>query len=344
MQFSSASLTPYNTFGLIQTAEQLVEISQRDQLLEVWQAKQHDSVLLVGEGSNLLFTAPFAGLVLVNRLKGITVTEAEDAWLLQVEGGENWHELVCWCLEENMPGLENLALIPGTVGAAPVQNIGAYGVELAQFCHQVESFDWQTGAYQTWSAAECHFGYRESIFKQSAREHLIVSVTLRLPKAWQPVLGYGPLAALGEAATPTQIFSQVCATRQAKLPDPAVLGNAGSFFKNPKVITAQAEALKLAWPELPVFAAEAGLSKLAAGWLIDKAGLKGTKIGEAGVHTQQALVLVNHGGATATDVLRLAALVRERVEQMFGVRLEPEVRMIGAGGETHLDEALACLS
>ena len=344
MQFTSASLAPYNTFGLTQTAEQLVLLTEREQLTHLWQARQSAQLLVMGEGSNVLFTAPFTGLVLVNRLKGIKVSETEDAWLLQVEGGENWHQLVCWSLEQGMPGLENLALIPGTVGASPIQNIGAYGVELAQFCQQVESFDWQSGETHYWSAPDCAFGYRDSVFKQGARHHLILSVTLRLPKAWQPVLGYGPLAELGESATAQQICDRVCATRQAKLPDPAVLGNAGSFFKNPKVVTAQAEALKLAWPALPVFAAEPGWSKLAAGWMIDKAGLKGTRVGGAGVHTEQALVLVNHGGATAADVLRLAAQVRERVEQLFGVRLEPEVRMMGSEGETCLDEALACLN
>lgn len=340
---TSVSLAPYNTFGLTLSAQHLVELTEREQLLSLWQVNP-DLPLLVGEGSNLLFTDSFKGLVLVNRLKGKQVSETPDAWLVKVEGGENWHQLVRWCLENNMPGLENLSLIPGTVGASPVQNIGAYGVELAQFCHQVESFDWQNGEYKTWTNEECAFGYRDSVFKHEARRHLIVSVTFRLPKAWQPVLGYGPLAELGEAATPEQVFEKVCATRQAKLPDPAVLGNAGSFFKNPKVVTVQAEALKLAWPKLPVFAAEPGLSKLAAGWLIEQAGLKGTKVGGAGVHTQQALVLVNLGGATAADVLRLAALVRERVEQMFGIRLEPEVRMIGSIGETYLDEALACLA
>ncbi|MGO1618469.1 MAG: UDP-N-acetylmuramate dehydrogenase [Oceanisphaera sp.] len=344
MQFTSASLAPYNTFGLTQTAEQLVVLNEREQLSPIWEAAQNKPLLVVGEGSNIVFTQPLSGLVLVNRLQGIHVAETDEAWLLTVAGGENWHQLVCWTLEQGMPGLENLALIPGTVGASPIQNIGAYGVELAQFCHQVESIDWQTGQTRLWSTAECEFGYRDSVFKQGAREHIILNVTLRLPKAWQPVLGYGPLAELGEQATARQVFDRVCATRQAKLPNPDVLGNAGSFFKNPTVVTSQAEALKLAWPNLPVFATQPGWSKLAAGWLIDKAGLKGTRVGGAGVHTEQALVLVNHGGATSEDVLRLAALVRERVEQLFGVRLEPEVRMMAAQGETYLDEALACLN
>ncbi|WP_408646020.1 UDP-N-acetylmuramate dehydrogenase [Zobellella maritima] len=344
MLLTQASLAPYNTFGLTQTADRLVVVEQREQLFSLWQARQDEPLLILGEGSNLLLTAPFHGLVLVNRLKGIAVTETNDAWLLKVEGGEIWHQLVCWTLEQQMPGLENLALIPGTVGASPIQNIGAYGVELAQYCEQVESLDWHTGELVHWSAADCVFGYRDSVFKHQAKHHLILSVTLRLPKNWQPRTGYGPLAELGEQAAPRQIFEQVCATRRSKLPDPKVLGNAGSFFKNPKVSLAQAHALQAAWPGMPVFPAEPGLAKLAAGWLIDKAGLKGTRVGSAGVHSQQALVLVNHGGATAEQLIRLAELVRERVEQQFGVRLEPEVRILDDKGETNLDEVLSCLS
>lgn len=343
MLLTQASLVPYNTFGLNQTADKLVVLEQREQLLSLWQARQDEPLLIVGEGSNLLFAEPFHGLVLVNRLKGIAVTETAEAWLLKVEGGEIWHQLVCWTLAQHMPGLENLALIPGTVGAAPIQNIGAYGVELAQYCEQVESFDWQSGKTVHWAAADCAFGYRDSVFKHQARHHLILSVTLRLPKTWQLHTGYGPLAQLGQQASPQQVFEQVCATRQAKLPDPKVLGNAGSFFKNPKVELAQAEALQAAWPGLPMFPAEPGLAKLAAGWLIDQAGLKGTRVGQAGVHSQQALVLVNHGGATAEQLIRLAELVRARVEQQFGVRLEPEVRILGGEGETSLDEVLSCL-
>ncbi|MDP5293670.1 UDP-N-acetylmuramate dehydrogenase [Oceanimonas sp. CHS3-5] len=342
MPSNAHSLFPFNTFGLEQAADEVVILHHRDQLAQL--AQFAGSRLVVGEGSNLLFTSSFKGQVLVNRLKGISVTETEDAWRVTVQGGENWHELVCYCLEHGMLGLENLALIPGTAGAAPIQNIGAYGVELSRFCEQVESYNWHSGEIHVWPANECAFGYRDSVFKHGAREHLILSITLRLPKAWQPVLGYGPLAELGDHATARQVFEQVCATRRAKLPDPAELGNAGSFFKNPKVSQAQGEALKQAWPGLPLYPAEGGLVKLAAGWLIDQAGLKGTVVGGAAVHQQQALVLVNRGGATAEDILRLAELVRERVNDHFGVVLEPEVRMIGPQGETHLDEALACLN
>lgn len=342
MPSNTHSLFPFNTFGLTQQADEVVILQRREQLAEL--ARYPGPRLVVGEGSNLLFTAPFKGQVLVNRLKGIAVTDTGDAWRVRVQGGENWHELVCYCLEQGMPGLENLALIPGTAGAAPIQNIGAYGVELSRFCEQVESYDWRSGEMRHWSAAECAFGYRDSVFKHAARELLILSITLRLPKVWQPVLGYGPLGDLGEDVTPRQVFERVCATRRAKLPDPAELGNAGSFFKNPKVSQAEGEALTLAWPGLPLYPAEGGLVKLAAGWLIDQAGLKGTSVGGAAVHQRQALVLVNRGGATAEDILRLAALVRERVRERFGVVLEPEVRMIGAEGETHLDEALACLN
>ncbi|WP_107852048.1 UDP-N-acetylmuramate dehydrogenase [Oceanimonas marisflavi] len=342
MPSNAHSLLSYNTFGLKQEADEVVILQHREQLAEL--IRYRGPRLVVGGGSNLLFTATFKGQVVVNRLTGIEVTETNDAWRLKVEGGENWHRLVCYCLERGMPGLENLALIPGTAGAAPIQNIGAYGVELSRFCEQVESMDWHSGETRLWSADECAFGYRDSVFKHAARHHLILSITLRLPKVWRPVLGYGPLAALGEDATARRVFELVCATRRAKLPDPAELGNAGSFFKNPKVSQAQADALQLAWPELPLYPAEDGLVKLAAGWLIDQAGLKGTRVGGAAVHQQQALVLVNRGGATAEDVLRLAALVRERVSDRFGVMLEPEVRMIGPQGETHLDEALSWLN
>ena len=342
MSSSPLSLFPYNTFGLEQEATELVVLQDRAQLdaLRHWQGPQ----LVVGEGSNLLFTAPYAGRVLVNRLRGVTLSDDGDAWRIRAEAGENWHRLVCLTLERGMPGLENLALIPGTAGAAPIQNIGAYGVELARFCESVESLDWRSGEIRHWSATDCRFGYRDSAFKHEAQHHLILSLTLRLPKDWQPVLGYGPLAELDAGASAVQIFEQVCATRRAKLPDPAVLGNAGSFFKNPQVVRAQAEALRLAWPDLPCYPAGEGAVKLAAGWLIDRAGLKGTCVGGAAVHRQQALVLVNQGGATAEDIVRLAALVRERVAQLFGVSLEPEVRMIGREGETSLDEVLACLN
>lgn len=338
-----ADLSALNTFSLAARCRWLAELTRVDELPSLMATPEFlgQPRLILGGGSNLLFTCDFEGLVIHNRLRGIQVEDGGDHWLLQVAAGESWHELVCHTLAQGMPGLENLALIPGTVGAAPVQNIGAYGVELASFCRHVDTFNWHTGQQERIPAEACRFGYRDSIFKHDYQEsHLITAVGLALPKAWLPVLGYGPLGALA-APTPQAIFETVCATRMAKLPDPAVLGNAGSFFKNPVVSAAQADALKERWPTLPVYGAGEGQSKLAAGWLIDQCGLKGFAIGGAQVHGQQALVLVNRGGATAVELIALAAHVRDAVQQRFGVLLEHEVRFMGARGETWLDEVLA---
>ena len=339
-----AELLDYNTFSLPAAAQWLVTLESLTEFAAVRSDPRWNTLprLVLGGGSNVLFTCDFAGLVLVNRLKGIRVEDEGDHWLLHVAAGENWHELVCHCLQQGMPGLENLALIPGCVGAAPVQNIGAYGVELARFCAYVDTLRWGDGAAERISADDCRFGYRDSIFKHEYQEsHLIVAVGLRLPKQWQPVLSYGPLAALGDRATPQAVFDIVCDTRKAKLPDPAVLGNAGSFFKNPVVATALADRLKADYPSMPLYPAGEGQAKLAAGWLIDQCGLKGYAIGQAAVHQEQALVLVNRGGARAADLLALAAHVRDTVAARFGVTLEHEVRFMGAQGEVFLHEVMA---
>lgn len=339
-----APLSTLNTLGLDAHCLWLAEVTQLDDLRTLMADPELNTLprLVLGGGSNILFCNDFAGLVVLNRMQGIQLQDEGDHWLLHVAAGENWHELVRHALQQGWHGLENLALIPGTVGAAPVQNIGAYGVELARFCAYVEAFNWQTGELERIAAADCQFGYRDSIFKHACQEtHFITAVGLRLPKAWQPVAGYGPLAALGEAPSAQAIFDTVCATRMAKLPDPAVLGNAGSFFKNPVVTLAQAEQLRQRYPQLPLYPAGEGHAKLAAGWLIDQCGLKGFAIGRAGVHQEQALVLVNLGGASAMELIALAAHVRDSVEQRFGVLLEHEVRFMGLTGETWLDEVLA---
>lgn len=335
-------LSSSNSFGLSARAAWACDIHAVADLALLfsepcWRALPH---LVLGGGSNILFTSTYQGLVLRNRIGGRQVTEQADAWLLHIGAGENWHDLVQWTLQQNMPGLENLALIPGTVGAAPVQNIGAYGVEFCQFCNYVEAWDLDSQQLVRLSATDCAFGYRESRFKHAWQDsHIITAVGLRLPKHWQPHLGYGPLKALGEHCSAQQIFQTVCETRQSKLPDPAKLGNAGSFFKNPVIDAVAASVFRQQWPEAPFFLQADGSAKLAAGWLIDHAGLKGFTLGGAAVHRLQALVLVNQGGATAQDILALAWQIRARVQQQFGVRLEPEVRFIGARGETHLDEA-----
>lgn len=335
-------LQPYNSFGLMARARWGCEITEQACLQRLlsepeWREQPR---LVIGGGSNLLLSCDFAGLALIIRLKGIEVTETAAAWHLHVAAGEDWPALVAWSLQQGMPGLENLALIPGCAGAAPVQNIGAYGVELAQVCEYVEAFNLLTGRLERLPAEACGFGYRESRFKgEWQHSHIITGIGLRLNKSWQPHCQYGPLAELIQPTAPA-IYARICQLRQSKLPDPAVLGNAGSFFKNPTVPLVLAQTLKANYPQMPLYPAEEGMAKLAAGWLIEQAGLKGYRLGQAAVHQQQALVLVNLGGATAGELLQLARHVRQTVQARFGLWLEHEVRIMGAQGEWK--EALTC--
>lgn len=339
------SLKAWNTFGIEQRANEIVCVENEQQLLNAWQSANalRQPVLILGEGSNVLFLDTFCGTVIINRIKGIEVTERLDAWHLHVGAGENWHHLVQHTLQLDMPGLENLALIPGCVGSSPIQNIGAYGVELQRVCDYVDCVELATGKVQRLSAAECRFGYRDSIFKHDYQDRFaIVAVGLRLMKEWQPVLTYGDLTRLDPASvTPRQVFDSVCHMRMTKLPDPKVNGNAGSFFKNPVVTADVAQALLSQYPDAPHYPQTDGSVKLAAGWLIDQCQLKGTKIGGAAVHRQQALVLINANNATSDDVVQLAHLVRTKVGEKFNVWLEPEVRFIGQTGEVNAVEIIA---
>lgn len=339
------SLKAWNTFGLEQSANEIVCVENEQQLVNVWQSANalHQPVLILGEGSNVLFLDTFHGTVIINRIKGIEVTEQPEAWHLHIGAGENWHRLVEHTLQLGMAGLENLALIPGCVGSSPIQNIGAYGVELQRVCAYVDCVELATGKTQRVSATECRFGYRDSIFKHEYQDrYAIVAVGLRLMKQWQPVLTYGDLARLDPATvTPQQVFDSVCHMRRTKLPDPKISGNAGSFFKNPVVAKDVAEALLSQFPNAPHYPQPDGSVKLAAGWLIDQCELKGVSIGGAAVHRQQALVLINAGNATSEDVVNLAHLVREKVGEKFNVWLEPEVRFIGQTGEVNAVEIIA---
>jgi UDP-N-acetylmuramate dehydrogenase len=258
------------------------------------------------------------------------VQERADAWIVEAGAGENWHDVVAWTLQQGWPGLENLALIPGTVGAAPVQNIGAYGVELRERFEALDVVDLITGRSATLDIDACHFGYRDSVFKQAlAGKSVITRVRFRLPKPWQPVLGYLELERrmqeTGNLTPDAQtVFDWVCAIRRAKLPDPAVIGNVGSFFKNPIVSTEQCRDIIGRDPEIVHYLLPDGTVKLAAGWLIDACGWKGKSIGRAGVYEKQALVLVNRGGASGAEVVTLARAIQESVYGRFGIRLEPE--------------------
>ncbi len=344
MSHQYSSLQADNTLGLESRARKRVLAETPDAILSAWNnAKRNNHpFILLGEGSNVLFLEDFTGTVVLNRIKGITIQKQDEVWKLHVGAGENWHALVKFTLEKGIAGLENLALIPGMAGSAPIQNIGAYGVEFKDVCDYVDVLDLNTGVTQRLQRDECSFGYRDSIFKHQYQQgYAIVSVGLTLRKCWQPVLSYGDLSRLEPAtATPVEVFNAVCHMRQSKLPDPSVMGNVGSFFKNPVISHKKAEQLKLASPGIPSYPQANGEVKLAAGWLIAQCQLKGFRIGGAAVHQQQALVLINAEHATSEDIVELAKAVRMRVGEKFGVWLEPEVRFIGAQGERNAVETI----
>lgn len=345
MLTSGMSLRHLHTFHLPVSAKRIVTTYTIEALRMSWLYAQNRQlpVQLLGEGSNVLFTCDFAGMVLLNRIKGIKFVETADAWQISVGSGENWHNLVCQTLKKGIAGLENLALIPGCVGSAPIQNIGAYGVELQNFCDYVDVLDLNSGEINRLRGQDCAFGYRDSIFKHQYRHgYAITQVGLRLMKEWKPVLNYGDLKCLDiESVTPKTVFDTVCSIRRAKLPNPALVGNAGSFFKNPVISLDKAQALIKQFPDIPFHNEMVGNVKIAAGWLIEQCNLKGYIRGGAAVHQHQALVLVNQHNATSQDVITLARHVRTTVAQRFGILLEPEVRFIGAEGEIDAVRALS---
>jgi len=345
---TNCSLKSFNSFAIEAKALQLFRLQTRAQfpalLLQIKKIREQGKpILILGGGSNTLFCDDFTGLVIKVELLGVDIIESDKQYQLQIGAGEDWPQLVSDCIEKGIDGLENLAAIPGVVGAAPVQNIGAYGTELKDFCESVEYIDLDSGEIQRLSAQQCQFAYRDSIFKTaSLKNALITQVTLNLTKQWQPQRRYGALNDLpqGEVITAKKIYQSVCQVRAEKLPDPQLLGNAGSFFKNPVVSAHRANALLSSYPTMPHYPQADGNIKLAAGWLIDQANLKGKQVGGAAVHEKQALVLINKGGATAQDIIKLAGVVRETVQQQFNVSLEHEVRFIGASGETTLSKVL----
>ncbi|MDD1784422.1 UDP-N-acetylmuramate dehydrogenase [Enterovibrio sp. ZSDZ35] len=336
----TTSLKPFHTFGIEVDAKQIIEAHSAADFMSIWRDHADEPKLILGEGSNLLFCQSYDGIVVLNRLKGISVEETSTAWRLHVAGGENWHELVRWTIEQNMPGLENLALIPGLVGSAPIQNIGAYGVELNEYCEYVDVLMLDTGDISRMTAEECEFGYRDSVFKGRLKNKaVIVAVGLLLPKVWVPMIGYGALSDLAHQSdlTALDVFTKVCEIRNEKLPNPTIVGNAGSFFKNPVVAKSLADSLEAQNDKMPRFMVSDNQVKLAAGWLIDQCGLKGFRVGGAAVHDKQALVLTNLEGASADDVVALAKHVVDTVQAKFGVELEHEVRFMGATDETTLE-------
>jgi len=334
-------LTALNTFGLPAQAALFAGIETPAQLMTLIELPEWRvwSRLVLGGGSNLILSGDFPGLVLRVRIAGRKLAAVDaDAWHIRAGAGENWHDFVQWTLEQDWPGLENLALIPGTVGAAPVQNIGAYGLEVAERFHHLEAVDLATGENVTFSRTACRFGYRDSVFKhEAAGRYLITAVIFRLPKRWRPVTGYAEVMRELEARrtvdpTARDIAAAIIAIRSRKLPDPARIGNVGSFFKNPVVHAAVFADLAARYPELPHYPQPDGTVKLAAGGLIERCGWKGQRLGPVGVYERQALVLVNCGGARGEDVLRLAQAIRESVRVEFGVELELEPAVVPQTG------------
>ncbi len=330
---SGVSLKPYNTFGLPAVAQTLVRIHGDADVRRIVDHPDFGRApkFILGGGSNIVLTRDMPQLVLKVEVRGMRLVETrDDAWIVEAGAGESWHEFVAWTLARGWPGLENLALIPGTVGAAPVQNIGAYGLELKDRFEALDAVDLVTGRSVTLGASICAFGYRDSVFKHSlAGRSVITRVRLRLPRPWRPVLGYLELErrmAQHAVAAPSarQVFDWVCDIRRAKLPDPQRVGNAGSFFKNPVVTPEQCRDIIGRDPAIVHYPMPDGSVKLAAGWLIDACGWKGKSIGRAGVYEKQALVLVNRGGAIGAEVMTLARAIQESVYGRFGIRLEPE--------------------
>jgi UDP-N-acetylmuramate dehydrogenase len=330
---SGVSLKPYNTFGLPAVAQTLVRVTGDADVRRVVDHPQLGRApkFILGGGSNIVLTRDMPQLVLKIEVRGMRlVEERPDAWIVEAGAGETWHDLVAWTLAQGWPGLENLALIPGTVGAAPVQNIGAYGIELKDRFESLDAVDLVTGRSVTLGASICAFGYRDSVFKHSlAGRSVITRVRLRLPRPWQPVLGYLDIARRMHdtgitAPSAQQVFDWICTIRRAKLPDPAAIGNAGSFFKNPVVTPEQCRDIIGRDPEIVHYPLPDGSIKLAAGWMIDACGWKGKTVGKAGVYEKQALVLVNRGGAIGAEVMTLARAIQESVYGRFGIRLEPE--------------------
>ena len=332
-EFHQISLRGRNSFGVDQRAARLVEFETAEDLRTFFAAGIPGRWTVLAGGNNILFTEDYDGVLLTPAARQIAlVSDDGDEVRLRVDAGVEWDDLVEWAVQRGLWGIENLSLIPGKAGAAPVQNIGAYGCEAKDAIRRVEMYCVETGTVLTLDAAHCGFGYRESVFKHDLKGRVIITaVEIALSHTPRPRLGYGDVEREVEArggATLRNIREAICSIRRAKLPDPAVLGNAGSFFKNPVVEASVAENLLKAYPDMPHYPAPEGRVKLAAGWLIDRAGMKGHRAGNVGVHERQALVIVNHGGATGDEVIAFARTVQTRVREKFGIEIDTEVNIL----------------
>ena len=333
---NNISLKPYNTFGIHAIAKQFVDVGSITELKEILASKKHPNKFILGGGSNMLLTRDIEDLVVYINLKGIEILdETGHHVVVKASAGENWHQFVLWCLEKDFGGIENLSLIPGNVGTAPIQNIGAYGVEVKDVFQSCEAIDVVTGELVVFNKAQCKFGYRNSVFKQEAKgKYIITSVTFKLTRKEHTIhTGYGAikdkLQHLGIKDPSIQDVSKaVINIRESKLPNPKEIGNSGSFFKNPVISNHEYENLRNNFPEIPCYKVSDESVKVPAGWLIEKAGFKGKSFGNYGVHDKQALVLVNYGAAKGQDIFKLSKLIQHTVERLFKIKLEAEVNII----------------
>ncbi|WP_136479952.1 UDP-N-acetylmuramate dehydrogenase [Cognatitamlana onchidii] len=330
------SLKHYNTFGIDVVAKYFISIKNITELKEVLSLEGYDQKLILGGGSNILLTKNFDGLVINNNIKGIEiVSENQDFVYVKANAGENWHDFVSWCINRDYGGVENLSLIPGNVGTAPIQNIGAYGVELKDVFESCQALNKERKKLESFDKDKCDFGYRNSIFKQQAKgEYIITSVTFKLTKHSHILnIDYGVIALeldKKDLKTPSikDVSEAVIRIRESKLPNPKEIGNSGSFFKNPVISKTQYQELLNNFSDMPCYTVSDNKVKVPAGWLIEKSGFKGKTFGNYGVHKKQALVLVNYGGAKGSDILKLSELIQKTVSRIFSITLEAEVNIL----------------
>ncbi|QJC28880.1 UDP-N-acetylmuramate dehydrogenase [Enterobacteriaceae endosymbiont of Plateumaris rustica] len=330
------SLKYFNTFGIDVTALEIIKIENINELYYIWKKNHLKSVpyIILGGGSNVLFLDNFKGIVILNRLKGININEHKNYWNLHVCSGENWHQLVKYTIKKGIFGLENLALIPGCVGSAPIQNISAYGVSLKKFCKYVDVINLLNKKIIRLSNIKCNFQYRSSIFKHSYRNnYVIIALGMTIPKKWKPNLNYKDLNYLNfNTVTPYEIFNHICKIRKNKIPNPKIYGNVGSFFKNPLVSNKLGTQLLKNFPNIP-YIMKNNAFKFSAAWLIDQCNLKGYIKGGAMIYSKHSLIIINKFKATSNDILYIAMKIYYCVGNKFGIWLEPEVRIIGSLGE-----------
>lgn len=326
-------LKKYNTFNLDAKAKKIFLAYSKEEMLKIWRKAKSKGlpILLLGNGSNVLFIKNFKGVVIINKIKKIKIKQSSKEWFIHVGSGNNWHNLIKNLIKNKIYGLENLALIPGTAGAAPIQNIGAYGMEFKDVCHYVDLIDLRDGKKHRLDKESCKFNYRDSIFKHKFQKNFaIISIGIRLKKTWKPKLTYSDLNFLNKKnIQPQEMFKTICKIRNNKIPNPIIIGNAGSFFKNPIISIKIAKKIKKSYPKCKIFFQKNKKAKISAGWLIKKCNLNEFQFGGASVYTDKPIILINKNNAIGNDILSLAKLIYKKIMKKFKIKLEPEVNFIG---------------